>query len=47
MNAASIDIGATPRGTPLMNLNVTMLHMFGIPLEKFGDSTGEISLRAA
>jgi hypothetical protein len=33
-----------PKGTPLMNLYLTLLHKLGIPLEKFGDSTGEIDL---
>ena len=33
-----------PKGTPLMNLHLTLLHKLGIPLEKFGDSTGEINL---
>ena len=32
------------KGTPLMNLYVTLLHKLGIPQEKFGDSTGEIAL---
>jgi hypothetical protein len=32
------------KGTPLMNLHLTLLHKVEIPLERFGDSTGEISL---
>jgi hypothetical protein len=32
------------KGTPLMNLHLTLLHKVEIPLEKFGDSTGEIGL---
>jgi Protein of unknown function (DUF1552) len=32
------------KGTPLMNLHLTLLHKVEIPVEKFGDSTGEISL---
>jgi uncharacterized protein DUF1552 len=35
------------KGTPLMNLYMTLLHKLGIPLEKFGDSTGEITLPSA
>ena len=33
-----------PKNTPLMNLHLTLAHKLGIPLEKIGDSTGEISL---
>ena len=33
-----------PKGTPLMNLHLTLAHKLGIPLEKFGDSTGEIEI---
>ena len=36
-----------PKGTPLMNLWVTLLHKLGIPLEKFGDSTGEVDRLSA
>jgi len=33
-----------PKNTPLMNLHLTLAHRLGVPLEKIGDSTGEISL---
>ena len=33
-----------PKGTPLMNLWLTLSHKLGVPLDKFGDSTGEIAL---
>lgn len=32
-----------PKGTPLANLHVTMLEKLGVPVEKFGDSTGKIT----
>jgi hypothetical protein len=32
-----------PEGTPLTNLHVTLLDKVGVPVEKFGDSTGKIS----
>jgi hypothetical protein len=31
-----------PPGTPLMNLHVTLLDKLGVPLERLGDSTGEL-----
>jgi hypothetical protein len=31
-----------PKGTPLTNLYMTMLHNVGVPAESIGDSTGEI-----
>jgi hypothetical protein len=31
-----------PDGTPLANLQLTMLEKLGIPMEKFGDSTGQL-----
>jgi hypothetical protein len=31
-----------PDGTPLANLHLTLLDYFGVPIEKLGDSTGEI-----
>ena len=33
-----------PKGTPLTNLYLTLAHKLGVPLEKIGDSTGEIDL---
>ena len=33
-----------PKGIPLTNLYVTLLHKLGVPVERFGDSTGELSL---
>jgi hypothetical protein len=33
-----------PKGTPLANLSLTLLHKLGVPLERYGDSTGEIDL---
>jgi hypothetical protein len=33
-----------PKNTPLTNLHLTLAHRLGVPLEKIGDSTGEISL---
>ena len=35
---------ASPTGTPLCNLYVSMLEQMGTPVEKFGDSNGAISL---
>ena len=31
-----------PKGTPLTNLHVTILEKLGVPVEKFGDSTGTV-----
>jgi hypothetical protein len=33
-----------PKGTPLANLGLTLLDKLGVPLERFGDSTGELDL---
>ena len=33
-----------PEGTPLSNLQLTMLEKLGLPMEKFGDSNGELRL---
>jgi hypothetical protein len=33
-----------PKGTPLANLGLTLLDKLGVPLERFGDSTGELAL---
>jgi hypothetical protein len=30
-----------PQDTPLANLHLTLMHKFGLPMEKIGDSTGE------
>jgi hypothetical protein len=30
------------KGTPLTNLQLTLLHRMGVDAESFGDSTGEI-----
>src|SRR6185295_13668979 len=35
-----------PKGTPLTNLQVTILEKMGVPVEKFGDSTGRLSTLA-
>ncbi|NOS70190.1 MAG: hypothetical protein HOP33_09695 [Verrucomicrobia bacterium] len=35
---------ASPKGTPLCNLYVSMLDQMGTPVEKFGDSTGALAL---
>jgi hypothetical protein len=35
---------ASPKGTPLCNLYVSMLEHMGTPVEKFGDSNGAIAL---
>jgi hypothetical protein len=32
-----------PKGTPLTNLHVTILGNLGVPVEKFGDSTGRLT----
>jgi len=32
-----------PEGTPLTNLHVTLLDKVGVPVEKFGDSTGQFT----
>jgi hypothetical protein len=37
---------ATPMGTPLSNLLVTLVNRAGIPLDSFGDSTGVLDLDA-
>ncbi len=34
---------ASPQGTPLCNLYVSMLDRIGVPTEKFGDSTGPLA----
>ena len=31
-----------PKGTPLANLHLTILSKLGVPVEKFGDSTGPV-----
>ena len=33
-----------PKGTPLANLSLTLIDKFGVPMERFGDSTGELNL---
>ena len=33
-----------PKGTPLANLSVSLLDKFGVNVESFGDSTGELPL---
>jgi hypothetical protein len=33
-----------PRGTPLANLSLALMDKFGVPVEKFGDSTGKLNL---
>jgi hypothetical protein len=35
-----------PKGTPLANLSLTLIDKFGVPMERFGDSTGELDLLA-
>jgi hypothetical protein len=35
-----------PQGTPLANLSLTLIEKFGVPMERFGDSTGELDLLA-
>ena len=32
------------KGTPLANLSLTLLDKFGVKIEQFGDSTGELDL---
>jgi len=33
-----------PKGTPLANLSLSLLAKFGVPAERFGDSTGKLDL---
>jgi hypothetical protein len=33
-----------PKGTPLANLSLTLIEKFGVDVERFGDSTGELDL---
>jgi hypothetical protein len=33
-----------PKGTPLANLQLTLMMKFGVPAESFGDSTGKLDL---
>jgi len=33
-----------PKGTPLANLSLSLMEKFGVNLERFGDSTGELDL---
>ena len=33
-----------PKGTPLANLSLSLMDKFGVNLERFGDSTGELNL---
>ena len=33
-----------PKGTPLANLSLTLIEKFGVNVERFGDSTGELDL---
>jgi hypothetical protein len=33
-----------PKGTPLANLSLTLMDKFGVNLDRFGDSTGELDL---
>ncbi len=35
-----------PKGTPLANLSLTLIDKFGVPMERFGNSTGELNLLA-
>ena len=35
---------ASPQGTPLCNLKVTMLDRMGMTVDQFGDSTGVLDL---
>jgi hypothetical protein len=37
---------AAPMGTPLSNLQVSLLNSAGVPVESFGDSTGPLDLNA-
>ena len=32
-----------PEDTPLTNLQLTLLHMMGVPVERLGDSTGRFT----
>ena len=36
-----------PQNTPMTNLYLTILETFGIPMERFGDSTGKLDLSVA
>jgi hypothetical protein len=38
---------ATPMGTPLSNLLVTLVEKAGVPIDSFGDSTGTVDLNTA
>jgi hypothetical protein len=33
-----------PKGTPLANLSLSLMLKFGVPAERFGDSTGQLDL---
>jgi hypothetical protein len=33
-----------PQGTPLANLSVSLLEKFGVNVEQFGDSTGQLPM---
>jgi hypothetical protein len=33
-----------PKGTPLANLSLTLIDKFGVPMDRFGDSTGALDL---
>ena len=33
-----------PKGTPLANLSLSLMDKFGVNVERFGDSTGELDL---
>jgi len=33
-----------PKGTPLANLSLSLMIKFGVPAERFGDSTGQLEL---
>jgi len=35
-----------PKGPPISNMQLTLLDKLGIPVERFGDSTGELDLLA-
>jgi hypothetical protein len=37
---------ATPMGTPLSNLHVTLVNKAGVQVDGFGDSTGSVDLNA-
>jgi hypothetical protein len=32
-----------PENTPLTNLQLTLLHKMGVPVERLGDSTGQFT----